>query len=84
MSQCATSSVPVEDDESGVFSAMREQIPRMIEAGGGAVVNMASILAQVACRLRADLLPSRPTAVCLREMPIYAMTCAGKLSFSVR
>ncbi len=32
---------------SGVFYAMREQIPRMIEAGGGAVVNMASILGQV-------------------------------------
>ncbi len=32
---------------SGVFYAMRAQIPRMLEAGGGAVVNMASILGQV-------------------------------------
>lgn len=32
---------------SGVFYAIRAQIPRMIEAGGGAIVNMASILGQV-------------------------------------
>jgi len=31
----------------GVFYAMRAQIPRMLEAGGGAIVNMASILGQV-------------------------------------
>jgi NAD(P)-dependent dehydrogenase (short-subunit alcohol dehydrogenase family) len=32
---------------SGVFYAMRAQIPRLIQAGGGAIVNMASILGQV-------------------------------------
>ena len=32
---------------SGVFYGMRAQIPRMLEAGGGAIVNMASILGQV-------------------------------------
>ena len=32
---------------SGVFYAMQAQIPRMIQAGGGAIVNMASILGQV-------------------------------------
>ena len=32
---------------SGVFYAMRAQIPRMLQAGGGAIVNMASILSQV-------------------------------------
>jgi NAD(P)-dependent dehydrogenase (short-subunit alcohol dehydrogenase family) len=37
----------VELNLSGVFYAMRAQIPRMLEAGGGAIVNMASILAQV-------------------------------------
>lgn len=31
----------------GVFYAMRAQIPRMLEAGGGSIVNMASILGQV-------------------------------------
>ena len=32
---------------SGVSYAMRAQIPRMLEAGGGAIVNMASILGAV-------------------------------------
>ena len=32
---------------SGVFYAMRAQIPRMLQAGGGTIVNMASILGQV-------------------------------------
>lgn len=32
---------------SGVFYCMKYQIPRMLEAGGGAIVNMASILGQV-------------------------------------
>lgn len=32
---------------SGVFYAMRAQIPRMLEAGGGYIVNMSSILGQV-------------------------------------
>jgi NAD(P)-dependent dehydrogenase (short-subunit alcohol dehydrogenase family) len=32
---------------SGVFYGMRAQIPRMLEAGGGAIVNVASILGQV-------------------------------------
>jgi NAD(P)-dependent dehydrogenase (short-subunit alcohol dehydrogenase family) len=32
---------------SGVFYAMRAQIPRMLESGGGAIVNMASIYGQV-------------------------------------
>lgn len=32
---------------SGVFYCMRAQIPRMVERGGGAIVNMASILGQV-------------------------------------
>ncbi|WP_019586057.1 SDR family NAD(P)-dependent oxidoreductase [Deinococcus apachensis] len=32
---------------SGVFYGMRAQIPRLLEAGGGSIVNMASILGQV-------------------------------------
>lgn len=32
---------------SGVFYCMRYQVPAMLEAGGGAIVNMASILGQV-------------------------------------
>lgn len=37
----------IEINLSGVFYAMRAQIPRMLEAGGGAIVNMASVLGQV-------------------------------------
>jgi NAD(P)-dependent dehydrogenase (short-subunit alcohol dehydrogenase family) len=33
---------------SSVFYCMRAQLPRMLEAGGGAIVNMASILGAVA------------------------------------
>lgn len=35
---------------NGVFYGMRYQIPAMVEAGGGAIVNMASILGSVAFR----------------------------------
>jgi len=35
---------------SGVFYGMRYQIPEMLKAGGGAIVNMASILGQVGFR----------------------------------
>ena len=37
----------IELNLSGVFYGMRAQIPRMIEAGGGAIVNMSSVLGQV-------------------------------------
>ena len=37
----------IEINLSGVFYAMRAQIPRIVNAGGGAIVNMASILGQV-------------------------------------
>jgi NAD(P)-dependent dehydrogenase (short-subunit alcohol dehydrogenase family) len=35
---------------NGVFYCMRAQIPRMLEAGGGSIVNMASILGSVGFR----------------------------------
>ncbi len=37
----------IEINLSGVFYAMRAQIPRMLDAGGGVIVNMASVLGQV-------------------------------------
>jgi NAD(P)-dependent dehydrogenase (short-subunit alcohol dehydrogenase family) len=37
----------IEVNLSGVFYAMHAQIPAMLKAGGGAIVNMASILGQV-------------------------------------
>lgn len=49
-----TADHPVEDwrrilevNLSGAFYGMRAQIPAMLEAGGGAIVNMASILGAV-------------------------------------
>lgn len=38
----------IELNLSGVFYGMRAQIPHMLEAGGGAIVNMSSVLGQVA------------------------------------
>ena len=40
----------IEVNLSGVFYAMHSQIPRILAAGGGAIVNMASILGQVGTR----------------------------------
>ena len=37
----------IELNLSGVFYAMRAQLPHMLDAGGGSIVNMASILGQV-------------------------------------
>lgn len=37
----------IEVNLSGVFYGMRCQIPRLLEAGGGSIVNMASVLADV-------------------------------------
>lgn len=37
----------IEVNLSGVFYAMKAQLPAMLEAGGGAIVNMASVLGQV-------------------------------------
>lgn len=37
----------IEVNLSGVYYAMHAQIPRMLEAGGGSIVNMASVLGQV-------------------------------------
>ncbi|HKI55538.1 MAG TPA: SDR family oxidoreductase [Trueperaceae bacterium] len=52
--QAPTAEYPVEDWQriiavnlSGAFYGMRAQIPAMLRAGGGAIVNMASILGQV-------------------------------------
>jgi len=38
----------IDTNLSGVFYAMRAQIPRLVAAGGGAIVNIASVLGQVA------------------------------------
>jgi NAD(P)-dependent dehydrogenase (short-subunit alcohol dehydrogenase family) len=45
---------------SGVFYCMKYQIPRMVAAGGGAIVNIASVLGQVA-------LPNAPAYVAAKH-----------------
>jgi NAD(P)-dependent dehydrogenase (short-subunit alcohol dehydrogenase family) len=49
----------IEVNLSGVFYAMRAQIPRMLEAGGGAIVNMTSILGQVGTRSAAGYVAAK-------------------------
>lgn len=44
---------------SGVFYGMRYQIPAMLKSGGGAIVNMASILAQVGFREHAPYVAAK-------------------------
>jgi NAD(P)-dependent dehydrogenase (short-subunit alcohol dehydrogenase family) len=52
---------------SGVFYAMRAQLPRMLEAGGGAIVNVASILGQVAERRSAGYVAAKHGVVGLTQ-----------------
>lgn len=49
----------IEVNLSGVFYAMRAQIPRMLEAGGGAIVNMTSILGQVGTKSAAGYVSAK-------------------------
>ena len=49
----------IEVNLSGVFYAMRAQIPRMVDAGGGAIVNMASVLGQVGTRSAAGYVAAK-------------------------
>jgi NAD(P)-dependent dehydrogenase (short-subunit alcohol dehydrogenase family) len=49
----------IEVNLSGVFYAMRAQIPRMLGADGGAIVNMTSILGQVATRSAAGYVAAK-------------------------
>ncbi len=44
---------------SGVFYGMRYQIPAMLKAGGGVIINMASILGQVAMREHAPYVAAK-------------------------
>jgi NAD(P)-dependent dehydrogenase (short-subunit alcohol dehydrogenase family) len=52
---------------SGVFHAMRAQIPRMLAAGGGAIVNMASILGQVGAQRSAAYVAAKHGVVGLSK-----------------
>jgi NAD(P)-dependent dehydrogenase (short-subunit alcohol dehydrogenase family) len=57
----------VELNFSGVFYAMRAQLARMLETGGGAIVNMASILGQVGARHSAGYVAAKHGVVGLTQ-----------------
>lgn len=52
---------------SGVFYAMRYQIPAMLRAGGGVIVNMASILGQVGTPMHAPYVAAKHGVVGLTK-----------------
>ncbi len=62
---------------SGVFYAMRAQIPRMLEAGGGTIVNMASILAQVGTKGAAGYVAAKHGIVGLTQAAALEYAAQG-------
>ena len=62
---------------SGVFYAMRAQIPRMLEAGGGTIVNMASILAQVGTKGAAGYVAAKHGIVGLTQTAALEYAAQG-------
>lgn len=61
---------------SGVFYGMRYQLPAMLAAGGGAIVNMASILGQVATR--------QNSAYVAAKHGVVGLTKAAALEYATR
>lgn len=61
---------------SGVFYGLRYQIPAMLAAGGGAIVNMASILGQVATR--------QNSAYVAAKHGVVGLTKAAALEYATR
>src|SRR5690606_20708328 len=66
----------IEINLSGVFYALKAQIPAMLKAGSGAIINMASILGQVADRSVAGYAAAEHGAV--------GLTRAAALDYAAR
>ncbi|HEY0997678.1 MAG TPA: SDR family oxidoreductase [Gemmatimonadaceae bacterium] len=62
---------------SGVFYALRAQIPHMLEAGGGAIVNVASILGQVGERRSAAYVAAKHGVVGLTQVAALEYATRG-------
>jgi NAD(P)-dependent dehydrogenase (short-subunit alcohol dehydrogenase family) len=67
----------VELNLSGVFYAMRAQLPRILEAGGGVIVNMASILGQVAAARSAGYVAAKHGVVGLTRTAALEYAARG-------
>jgi NAD(P)-dependent dehydrogenase (short-subunit alcohol dehydrogenase family) len=67
----------IEINLSGGFYAMRAQIPRMIGAGGGAIVNMASILGQVGTARSAGYVAAKHRVVGLTKTAALEYAAQG-------
>ena len=67
----------IELNLSGVFFAMRAQIPRMLEAGGGAIVNMTSVLGQVGVKRSAAYVAAKHGVVGLGKTAALEYAAQG-------
>lgn len=64
-------------DLSGVFYGLRYQIPAMVEAGGGAIVNMSSVLGSVGIAQNAAYVASKHALVGLTKVAALEYTARG-------
>ncbi|HEU4698715.1 MAG TPA: glucose 1-dehydrogenase [Gemmatimonadales bacterium] len=67
----------IEVNLSGVFYAMRAQLPPMLAAGGGAIVNMASILGQVGAPKTAGYVAAKHGVVGLTQTAALEYAARG-------
>ena len=67
----------IELNLSGVFYAMRYQIPAMLESGGGVIVNMASILGQVGAALSSGYVAAKHGVVGLTQAAALEYAAQG-------
>jgi NAD(P)-dependent dehydrogenase (short-subunit alcohol dehydrogenase family) len=64
-------------DLDGVFYGMRYQLPAMVAAGGGAIVNMSSVLGSVAIPLHAAYVAAKHALVGLTKVAALEYTAQG-------
>jgi len=64
-------------DLSGVFYGLRYQIPEMVKAGGGAIVNMSSVLGSVGIAQNAAYVASKHALVGLTKVAALEYTAQG-------
>ena len=64
-------------DLDGVFYGLRYQLPAMVEAGGGAIVNMSSVLGSVGIAQNAAYVASKHALVGLTKVAALEYTARG-------